>query len=71
MSNHCSIAGGGKLEAFFTIDRVRTLLRQESGRTMKLAVTGHSLGAAVACMLSFQLHQECPGGVVALRVWWW
>uniref|UniRef100_A0A1D2A505 sn-1-specific diacylglycerol lipase n=1 Tax=Auxenochlorella protothecoides TaxID=3075 RepID=A0A1D2A505_AUXPR len=53
-------AGGGKLEAFFTIDRVRTLLRQESGRTMKLAVTGHSLGAAVACMLSFQLHQECP-----------
>ncbi|KAL6771318.1 hypothetical protein ACKKBG_A25860 [Auxenochlorella protothecoides x Auxenochlorella symbiontica] len=54
------MTGGGKLEAFFTIDRVRTLLRQESGRTMKLAVTGHSLGAAVACMLSFQLHQECP-----------
>ncbi|KAL6771321.1 hypothetical protein ACKKBG_A25865 [Auxenochlorella protothecoides x Auxenochlorella symbiontica] len=55
----------GDLEAFFTLDRLRGILRRREGASLKLALTGHSLGAAVACMLGLQLRQECPD----IRCW--
>ena len=43
------------------LDRAQTVVKEAIGsRGWKVVVTGHSLGAAVACMMSFQLRQYFP-----------
>jgi hypothetical protein len=49
-------------EVRLPLDRAKSILRsklREGG--WQLVVTGHSLGAAVACMLAFHLREDFPG----------
>lgn len=62
--HHRTETFGDYLTSTYHPGRVKSVLQQALEDPPNLVITGHSLGAAVACMLSFQLRQEFPGRVI-------